>query len=235
MVMQKIRILFVDDDDRLCRLVRRYIETQGFEMVCANSAEASYPHLRDDSIALVLLDIMLPDKDGMTLAQEIRNLSDIPIIFLTAKADIDDKVNGLEIGADDYITKPFDAKELVVRIQAVLRRTNATGVQHITKSQAYFSGWCLDLPTQTLSSPEGEQVELTSTEFQLLSNLVSRSNTTIKREEILHILSNRTWSPFDRSVDMAISKLRKKIERNPRKPELIKTIRNKGYCLKTGR
>lgn len=229
--MHNIRILFVDDDDRLCRLVKRYIENQGFEIVCANSAEAAYPHLRDDTIALVLLDIMLPDKDGMTLAQEIRNLSDIPIIFLTAKADIDDKVSGLEIGADDYITKPFDAKELIVRIQTVLRRTNVSKAQQISKSQAHFSGWCLDLQTHTLSSPEGDQVELTSTEYQLLSNLVSRSNTTIKREEILHILSNRTWSPFDRSVDMAISKLRKKIERDPRKPELIKTVRNKGYCL----
>lgn len=229
--MDKITILFVDDDKRLCRLVKRYLEYQGYEMVCAHDAEHAHLVLQDESVALVLLDIMLPDKDGLTLAQEIRNLSSVPIIFLTAKADIDDKVNGLELGADDYITKPFEEKELIARIHSVLRRTYTAATQQVNKTQAYFSGWCLNLLNQTLSSPEDEYIELTSTEYQLLSNLVSRSNTTIKREEILNILSDRTWSPYDRSVDMAISKLRKKIEKNPRRPELIKTIRNKGYRL----
>ncbi len=230
-VLDKAKILFVDDDQRMCRLVNRYIENHGYTMVCAHSAEDAYSYIPDDSISLILLDIMLPDKDGMTLAREIRSLSTVPIIFLTAKADIDDKVNGLEIGADDYITKPFEEKELIARIQSVLRRTNAIESQQEKKTQAIFSGWCLDLINQTLSSPVGEQVELTSTEYHLLSNLVNRSNTTIKREEILIMLSGREWSPLDRSTDMAISKLRKKIEKNPRKPELIKTIRNKGYRL----
>lgn len=227
--MDKIKILFVDDDQRMCRLVKRYIESHGYEMVCANTAEKAHSLLQDESIALILLDIMLPDKDGMTLAQEIRCHSTIPIIFLSAKSEIDDKVSGLEIGADDYITKPFEEKELVARIHTVLRRSNVSRAQEEKKTRAIFSGWCLDLLKQTLSSPEGDHVELTSTEYQLLLNMISRSNSTIKREEILNILSDREWSPFDRSVDMAISKLRKKIEINPRKPELIKTIRNKGY------
>ena len=229
--MDRDKILFVDDDQRMCRLVKRYIENHGYEMICAHNAEDAYSLLQDDTISLILLDIMLPDKDGLTLAKEIRNLSATPIIFLSAKAGIDDKVTGLESGADDYITKPFEEKELVARIHTVLRRVNISKGQHEKKTQAFFSGWCLNLLKQTLSSPQGEDVELTSTEFHLLLNLVNRSNTTIKREEILNILSDREWSPIDRSTDMAISKLRKKIERNPRKPELIKTIRNKGYRL----
>ncbi len=230
-VMDKTKILFVDDDQRMCRLVKRYIENNGYEMLSAHNADDAHSLLQNETIALILLDIMMPDKDGLVLAQEIRNLSNIPIIFLTAKAELDDKVNGLSIGADDYITKPFEEKELIARIQTVLRRTNAAATQHENKTQAIFSGWHLDLLNQTLSSPEGKLVEITSTEYYLLSKLVSRSNTTIKRVEILNILSDREWSPLDRSADMAISKLRKKIEKNPKKPELIKTIRNKGYRL----
>lgn len=229
--MNKTKILLVDDDQRICRLVKRYIENNGFDMVYAHSAEDTHKLLQDNSIVLILLDIMLPDKDGLTLAQEIRNLSSIPIIFLTAKAEVEDKVNGLEIGADDYITKPFEEKELIARIQTVLRRTQSSSTQHTQKTQASFSGWILNLLNQTLSSPEGERVEITNTEYRLLSKLVSRPNNTIKREEILNILSGREWSPLDRSADMAISKLRKKIEKNPRKPELIKTVRNIGYQL----
>ena len=155
----------------------------------------------------------------------------LPIIFLTAKAEIDDKVCGLEIGADDYITKPFEEKELIARIQTVLRRSQQSTTQKTNNKLAKFSGWSLNLLKQTLSSPEGKDVEITSTEYTLLSKLISRSNNTIKREEILSILSGREWSPLDRSADMAISKLRKKIEINPRRPQIIKTIRNKGYQL----
>lgn len=229
--MNKNKILFVDDDQRLCRLVRRYIEKSGDELICAHNAEDAYIFLKDETISLILLDIMLPDKDGLTLAKEIRSFSDIPIIFLTAKADIDDKVNGLELGADDYITKPFEEKELIARIQTVLRRSQAPGTPQSDKKQANFAGWRLDLLKQTLSSPNGSPVVITSTEYRLLSKLVSRPNNIIKREEILNMLSDREWSPLDRSADMLISKLRKKIEVNPKKPEIIKTIRNKGYQL----
>jgi DNA-binding response OmpR family regulator len=174
---------------------------------------------------------MLPNKDGLALAQDIRNISSTPIIFLTARTEIESKVTGLEIGADDYITKPFEEKELIARIQAVLRRTKPTIALNKNKTKAHFAGWCLNLLNQTLFSPDGVRVDITSTEFRLLKKLVTQASNTIKREEILHILSNREWSPLDRSADMAISKLRKKIERDPRKPEIIKTIRNKGYQL----
>ena len=230
-IMDKATILFVDDDQRMCRLVKRYIENHGYKMLSAHNTVDAHTLIQDNAITLVLLDIMLPGKDGLILAQEIRELSDIPIIFLTARAELEDKVTGLTVGADDYITKPFEEKELIARIQTVLRRTGPSETPHKSKAQANFAGWSLNLINQTLSSPEGNPVELTSTEYHLLSHLVDRSNTAIKREEILNILSGREWSPLDRSADMAISKLRKKIEKNPRKPELIKTIRNKGYQL----
>ena len=227
----KAKILFVDDDERICRLVKRYVEKNNFDMIYAHSGKEARALLHDNSVTLILLDVMLPDTDGFTLAREIRTTSTTPIIFLTAKAEIDDKVSGLEIGADDYITKPFEEKELIARIQTVLRRTQTSVATANNKKLARFSGWSLDFLKQTLSSPEGEKIEITSTEYTLLSKLVSLSNNTISREEILNILSGREWSPLDRSADMAISKLRKKIEKDPHRPEIIKTIRNKGYQL----
>ncbi len=229
--MSKTKILFVDDDERICRLVKRYVAKNDFDMICVHSGTEAHALLRSTSFELILLDVMLPDTNGFTLAQEIRNTSTTPIIFLTAKAEIDDKVSGLQIGADDYITKPFEEKELIARIQTVLRRTQPAIASTSHKKMATFSGWNLDMLKQTLSSPQGEKIEITSTEYALLWKLVSLSNNTISREEILNILSGREWSPLDRSADMAISKLRKKIEKDPRKPEIIKTIRNKGYQL----
>jgi len=233
--MNNTKILFIDDDQRICRLVKRYLEGNGFDVIFAHDAADANNLLPDDSIALILLDIMLPDKDGLTLAQEIRSKSDTPIIFLTARTEIEDKVTGLELGADDYITKPFEEKELIARIQSVLRRTQApaASTNRTNRTQANFAGWCLNMLNHTLHSPEGTKVDITSTEYRLLLKLVNQSNNTIKREEILQILSDREWSPLDRSADMAISKLRKKIERNPRKPEIIKTVRNIGYQLTT--
>lgn len=230
--MSKNKILFVDDDLRLCRLVKRYVENHDYDFVSAHSADDAHRMLVDnEDISLILLDIMLPDRDGLTLAHEIRHQLTTPIIFLSAKADIDDKVSGLEAGADDYITKPFEEKELIARIQSVLRRTQAAQSPQINKTHAYFAGWNLNLINQQLYSPDGINIEITSTEYRLLLALICRSNVTIHREEILTILSGREWSPLDRSADMAISKLRKKLNHDSHKSTLIRTIRNKGYQL----
>ncbi len=230
--MSKNKILFVDDDQRLCRLVKRYVENYNYELVSAHSADDAHKMLADnEDISLILLDIMLPDRDGITLAQEIRHQLTTPIIFLTAKADIDDMVTGLQAGGDDYITKPFEEKELIARIQSVLRRTQAGLSLQINKTHAYFAGWSLNLINQQLYSPDGINIEITSTEYRLLLALISRPNVTIHREEILTILSGREWSPLDRSADMAISKLRKKLTHDSHKSTLIRTIRNKGYQL----
>lgn len=229
--MNTAKILLVDDDVRICRLIKRHVETSGFDIIYAHNTKDALTLLQENTVNIILLDIMLPDTDGFTLAKEIRKLSTTPIIFLSAKAEIDDKVNGLEIGADDYITKPFEAKELIARINTVLRRSQIPTAVDTNNKLAKFAGWSLNFIKQTLSSPEGHNVPITSTEYILLSKLINQSNHTIRREDILSILSGREWSPLDRSADMAISKLRKKIEKNPRKPEIIKTIRNKGYRL----
>ena len=230
--MSNKKILIVEDDQRLCRLLGRYLERGGYQVTFAHNGDEMHSILQQDPINLLLLDIMLPGKDGLVLAQEVRDDSDIPIIFLTAKADITDKVSGLEIGADDYITKPFAEEELIARIQTVLRRFSHD-ISQKKKSQAIFADWRLNLIDQALYAPDGKQVDITSYEYQILSALVNRSNAAISRDEILKMISGREWSPRDRSADMAISKLRKKLEDNPKKPSLIRTIRNKGYQLTT--
>lgn len=231
--MSNERILIVEDDQRLCRLLGRYLERGGYQVSYAHNGDEMHTQLQADVISLILLDIILPGKDGLELAQEVREISDMPIIFLTAKADITDKVSGLEIGADDYITKPFAEEELLARIQTVLRRTGHDPARQSKKSQANFAGWQLNLIDQSLFSPSGDQVDITSYEYQVLSALVTRPNAAISRDEILKMISGREWSPLDRSADMAISKLRKKLEDDPKKPSLIRTIRNKGYQLTT--
>lgn len=229
--MNKEKIHIVDDDRRLCRLLGRYLEHDGYEVTFATSGDDIDQRVLDSSISLLLLDIMLPGKDGITLAREVRRLSNIPIIFLTAKTDITDKVKGLEIGADDYITKPFEEKELLARVHSVIRRAKLETFNQDNRSIATFAGWTLNLVNQTLTSREGRQVDITSSEYRLLSALVSRPNTVLTRDDILKMISGREWSPLDRSADMAIAKLRKKIEQDPKKPEIIRTVRNKGYQL----
>lgn len=231
MPINKEKILVVEDDQRLCRLISRYLERANYIVNSANNGHELHQRLKTDSYNLILLDVMLPGKSGFELAQEIRQLSDIPIIFLTAKSDVSDKVSGLEIGADDYITKPFEEEELLARIQTVLRRAAPRKSKPVNKSKVFFAGWQLNTVDQSLTSPEGILVDITSNEYQVLKALTSHPDAVLTRDEILAMISGREWSPLDRSADMAISKLRKKIEKNSKKPGLIKTIRNKGYQL----
>lgn len=171
---------------------------------------------------------------GLEVCSEIRRRhgNSIPVIMVTGLGDVSDKVNGLGIGADDYITKPFEAEELLARIQSVLRRSQSEQGQSATyENQLVFAGWRLNTIDQTLTSPEGSAVDITSSEYRILEALAMQPNTVVSRDKILTIISGREWSPLDRSADMAISKLRKKIEQDPKNPSLIKTVRNKGYQL----
>lgn len=229
--MSKDKILIEAGDEHLSRLVSQHLEYGGYETSWSFNAEDLHRQLQRASFALVILDTDSPGKDGISLTRKIRQYSDIPIIFLSSKTDLADKVSALDTGADDYITRPYEQAELLARIRSVLRRSRPVRSHQQNKTLARFSGWKLNLVDQTLSSSEDKLVEITSSEFHLLYALIRNPDAVITRDTILNVVSGRKWSPLDRSADMAISKLRKKIEADPHKPVLIRTVRNKGYQL----
>jgi DNA-binding response OmpR family regulator len=182
-------------------------------------------------VDLVILDLMLPDDDGLDLAREVRSQSEVGIIILTGKVETIDKIVGLEVGADDYLTKPFDHRELLARVRTILRRVpkGKKRAQESSISSARFEGWTLDLVTQELTSSSGDLVHLTSNQFQLLVSLVTQAEQPLSRKEISKLMGGRNWLPLNRSVDVLIGKLRNKIEVDPKAPKLIKTVRGVGY------
>ncbi len=230
-------ILIVDDDPRICQLLSRYLVREGYLVKTAGDGADMYRHLAVEMPDLLILDVTLPDGDGFSLAREIRTQSDVPIIMLTGKTDSIDKVVGLELGADDYVTKPFDNRELLARIRSVMRRTSgnqaALAPTNSTYKIACFEGWQLDLTSQELTSAAGTRVHLTSYEYKLLAGLVTRPNHALNREQILDLIADRNWTPYDRSIDVLVGKLRKKIEEDPKQPRLIKTVRGTGYKFTT--
>ncbi|OGT34496.1 MAG: hypothetical protein A2W28_00020 [Gammaproteobacteria bacterium RBG_16_51_14] len=226
-------ILVVDDDERICNLLERYLCKEGYTVSVVSNGEQMRGKIEQDMPDLVLLDLVLPDEDGLTLARELRKHPNLGIIILTGKGDIMEKVVGLEVGADDYISKPFDKRELLARIHSVLRRLKAepdkSQGQTGNKSKARFADWVLDLAAHELISPDGREVHLTSYEFKLLSLFVTSSNWVLTRDQILEKIADRDWNPDDRSIDVVVVKLRKKLERDPLNPNMIKTIRGEGY------
>lgn len=224
-------IVIVDDDERLCRLVGRYLSRSGYTVSQCHSG-AEMRAIAADSVDLFILDVMLDGEDGLQLAQEIRASSPLmPVMMLSARAELSDRVIGLELGADDYLTKPFEEVELLARVRSLLRRSQRGGNANSGVTPvARFSGWTLDRVGHVLTSPDGQVVDLTSFEYQVLALLVSKANTAVSREEILKLTNNREWTPFDRTVDVVVAKLRKKMETEGQ-PGLIKTIRNAGYEL----
>lgn len=222
-----IRVLLLDDDADIRQLVCDYLEQ--YQMSCkgvASKAELDRL-LAVESFDLLLLDVMLPDGDGLGICRDIRTTSRIPIILLTALADEGDRVLGLEMGADDYVTKPFSARELVARIRAVLRRSDDRVWVHArdTRDQLAFAGWQLSLSKRSLLNPHGVIVTLTGGEFDLLVALVSSPGRVLTRDLLLEMTKGRTADAYDRSIDVQLSRLRKKLGN----PELIKTVRGGGY------
>ncbi len=225
------RILIVDDDERICRLLSRFLSREGYDVFTAANGKEMRQQWQASEHDLLILDVMMPDEDGFTLAREIRAQSEVPIIMLSGKGDTIDKVLGLELGADDYITKPFEERELLARVRSALRRS-ATVMPAADSShhEAYSSdGWHFNTRSQELISTAGQAVELTTYEFLVLECLVKRSQQVISRDELLDVVANRDWNPNDRSIDVLIVKLRKKIEIDSKAPKLIKTIRGAGY------
>jgi len=229
-----VQLLIVDDDERICRSLECYLQHEGYVVGSVSDGQAMWQYCEDRKPNLVLLDIMLPGVDGITLARELRvKQPDIGIIMLTGKDDTVDTIVGLEVGADDYITKPFDNRELLARIHSVLRRLSDNYHNNKTTNTAenrvQFDGWQMYLDTFELYAPSGEKINLTSIEFKLLEILVNNVGHVLSRDQILQKLSSREWQPKDRSVDVLIGKLRKVLETDPAQPKLIRTIRNLGY------
>jgi len=189
--------------------------------------------LKDAGIDLIVLDIMLPGKDGLAICRELRASSDLPIIMLTAVGEETDRIVGLEIGADDYLAKPFNPRELLARVRALLRRTSAAPRRPDDSENASlcFAGWTLDLRRRQLLSPEGSLVTLSTGEYELLRAFTEHPQRTLTRDQLLDLARGRSPVPFDRSIDVQVSRLRRKIEADPRMPTIITTVRGDGYLF----
>ncbi|MDG3084984.1 response regulator [Vibrio hannami] len=232
---QTYRILVVDDHAEIRELLKRFLTPHGFHVVTAEDGDSMERAMRQQSFDLIILDLMLPGKDGVTLCREVRMTSNIPIIMLTALGEEIDRIIGLEVGADDYLAKPFNPRELLARIKSVLRRHfSIPGVSEqasTTNSNYSFAGWKLNTTTRELFDGSGVLVSLTSTEFELLVAFLTHPNVVLSREDLLKLVQGRGADVYDRAIDTLISRLRRKIEVNPKEPKLIKTIWGGGYQL----
>jgi two-component system OmpR family response regulator len=230
---QSPHILFVEDDPDIRDLVADFLEQNGYRLSVAKDGRDMDRLLGVSRIDLLILDIMLPKEDGLSLCRRIRTSSNVPIIMLTARASEVDRVVGLEIGADDYLTKPFGTHELLARIRALLRRAQSGARTPQVRQSAVlqFAGWKLDTGTRRLTSADGAQVPLTGGEFELLAALCERPNHILTRDQLLDLTRGRGAALFERSIDIQISRLRRKIEADPKDPMLIQTVRSGGYIF----
>ena len=232
---QAYRILVVDDHQEIRDLLKRFLTQHGLNVVTAADGDSMEKAMQHQRFDLIILDLMLPGKDGVTLCREVRAVSNIPIIMLTALGEEIDRIVGLEVGADDYLAKPFNPRELLARIKSVLRRhftiPNVNEQVSTTHTKYDFSGWSLNVTTRELFDKNGVLISLTSTEFELLLAFLTHPNVVLKRENLLKLVQGRGADVYDRAIDTLISRLRKKIETDPKDPKLIKTIWGGGYQL----
>ncbi len=226
-------ILVVDDDADFGRTVSAYLTKQGYRLDAVANGAGMREVLAAHAVDLVILDLGLPGEEGLELARALRAESDIGIIILTGRGEVIDRVVGLEIGADDYLTKPANMRELLARVRSVLRRHVSERARRGAKPtrMARFAGWRLDFNARELTAPDGTLVPLTTAEFRLLGALVTSAQQSLDRDHLLGLVAEREWTPYDRSVDVLIGKLRQKIEPDPTSPTLIKTVRGVGYVF----
>ena len=226
-------ILVVDDHRDIRDLLARYLTKHGYRVSVADGGRMMKKTLAASAIDLVVLDLMMPGEDGLTLCRDLRATADLPVIMLTAMGEETDRVIGLEMGADDYLTKPFNPRELVARIKAVLRRTNSlpkTGQQPASERLG-FDRWILDIGRRELIGDDGVAVPLSTAEFLLLQAFLQHARMVLSRDQLLDLTRGRAAVAFDRSIDNQVSRLRRKIEADPKKPALIKTVWGGGYCF----
>jgi two-component system OmpR family response regulator len=228
------RILAVDDDAATRQLIYDYLSENELRVSTVASGQEMAAVLQDEAIDLIVLDLRMPGEDGLQIARKLREESSIPIIILTGRLDEADRVMGLELGADDYVTKPFNPRELLARIRTVLRRTKAAQAPSGKDDQRRafrFGGWELNLRTRRLTSPEGKLVELTKGEFSLLTALLGAPQRVLSRDQLLEMSRLYDDEVYDRSIDVQILRLRRKIEANPSEPQFINTERGAGYIF----
>ena len=226
-------ILVIDDDREIRDLLARFLEKQHFRVTAVRDGKEARRAWGNGHYQLVVLDLMLPGESGLDIARWLRTQSDIPIVMLTAMGEETDRIIGLELGADDYIAKPFNPRELVARIRAVLRRAgDRIEVHGDTAMRPYrFRGWTLEPTRRRLLNPDRVEVPLTGGEYDLLLALLERANRVLTRDMLLDLLRGRQAGPFDRAIDVAVSRLRRKLEDDGRNSQLIKTVRGGGYVL----
>ncbi len=226
-------ILVVDDDVEITTLLTEYLARFGFATHAAGGAVAMHAQLEKHAIDLVVLDVMLPGTDGITLARELRQRSRVPIIMLTARADPYDRVLGLEMGADDYMSKPFEPRELVARIQTVMRRlaNEHPPVQQIPDDVVRFDGWELHCMERHLVSPQGVVVPISNAEFRLLCTFLRMPRRIFSRDQLMEQARGRAMDAFERSIDLLVSRLRTKLADDSRSPSMIRTVRGVGYLF----
>jgi len=231
-VSAKATILIVDDEPDVRDVLLEYFVSHGYAVMGAESASVAKTIAAEHSIDLALVDIHMPGEDGLSLARHLRErYAKIAIVMLTSAAMVVDRIVGLEMGADDYVPKPFDPRELLARVKSVLRRTSSAGRAAIGAEKVRIGRCVLDLAAHRLTNEKGEEVAMSPLEFDLLKALVEHPNRALSRERILNLNQKRDWDPFDRSVDLRIMRLRKKIEPDPDHPRFIRTIRNEGYVF----
>jgi two-component system OmpR family response regulator len=226
-------ILVVDDDRETRELLARFLERHRFRVTAVRDAREARRVWPLGHFHLIVLDLMLPGEGGLDFARWLRGFSEVPIVMLSAMGEETDRIIGLELGADDYVPKPFNPRELLARMRAVLRRVGEPTERHIESGPRMlrFLGWTLDLARRRLLNPDAVEVPLTGGEYDLLVALVERANRVLTRDMLLDLLRGRQAGPFDRAIDVAVSRLRRKLDDNGRQSQLIKTVRGGGYVL----
>ena len=226
-------ILIVDDDAEIRQLLRSYLLKNGMKATAVADGKAMWQALEAARIDLIVLDLMLPGEDGLTLCRKLRVKSDLPVIMLTARGDETDRIVGLEMGADDYLPKPFSARELLARVKVILRRARSLP-DNLRPEEARliaFAGWTLDTAQRHLVSVEGVVTALSGAEYRLLRIFLSHPNRVLNRDQLVDLTQGREADPLDRSIDVQVSRLRHRLGDDPRDPRLIKTVRGEGYVL----
>jgi two-component system OmpR family response regulator len=226
-------ILVVDDDTEIRSLLHEYLQKQGYRVTAVADGKGLRTAVATSHPDLIILDLMLPGEDGLTLCRDLRAKSEIPIIMLTARGDETDRIVGLELGADDYVAKPFSPRELLARIKSVLRRARALPENLKTEESGVFrfAGWTLDAATRNLTSPQGVVVALSGTDFRLLKIFVDHPNRVLTRDQLIDLMLSRDAGPYDRAIDVQVSRLRQRLGEDAKEPAIIKTVRGQGYVF----